>query len=148
MVKTPRKLGHLVVKVRDLGRSVDFYTGFLGLNVTGQITDSMVFMAAEPGSSHELAVVKVGDKVSGPQEEQGGLAHMAWQMDTMEDLRDVHRRLTISGQDFRIGDHGISLGIYFKDPDGNEVEAFYELPRNRWPKGSSVVGGTAFPFTF
>ena len=145
MVKTPRRLGHLVIKVRDLERSERFYTQFMDLNITGRIPDRMVFMSADPKSSHELAIVSVGKEAIGPQEDQVGLAHMAWQMETMEDLRDVHRRLKACGWEFRIGDHGMSLGIYFQDPDGHEIETFYELSQDQWPKGVDVTGGAKFP---
>ena len=145
MAKTPRQLGHLVIKVRDLERSERFYTQFMGLNITGRVPDRMVFMSAQSESSHELAIASVGDEAPGPQERQVGLAHMAWQMDTMDDLRDVHRRLKEGGQEFHIGDHGMSLGIYFQDPDGNEIETFYELSRDEWPKGADVTGGAKFP---
>ena len=71
---------------------------------------------------------------------------MAWQMDTIDDLRDLHGRLkSVPAQTFRIGDHGMSPGIYFKDPDGNEIEAFYELPRDRWPQEADVTGGAKLP---
>ena len=61
MVKTPRKLGHLVVKVRDLGRSVDFYTGFLGLNVTGQVRD-IISITYHQGSE-AILFAKNNDKI-------------------------------------------------------------------------------------
>jgi len=146
MASTPRQLGHLVIKVRDLKRSERFYTEFMGLNVTGRIPDKMVFMSAHPDSSHELAIVGLGDDAPGPDERRVGLAHMAWQMDTMDDLREIHRKLKSDPtRTFKIGDHGMSLGLYFQDPDGNEIETFFELLRAQWPKGADVTGGAKFP---
>ena len=43
-----------------------------------------------------------------------------------------------------MGDHGISMGVYFFDPDGNEIEAFYELPRHQWPQEGQIFSGS-FP---
>ena len=37
-----------------------------------------------------------------------------------------------------ISDHGLSLGIYFRDPDGNGLEVSYELPREQWPRQDQV----------
>jgi catechol 2,3-dioxygenase len=34
----------------------------------------------------------------------------------------------------RVADHGVSLGIYFRDPDGNGIEVYYELPRAEWSR--------------
>ena len=50
----------------------------------------------------------------------------------------------------RIVDHGLSLGIYFRDPDSNGLEVSYELPREQWPRqeevfASDVVGLGRFP---
>jgi catechol 2,3-dioxygenase len=49
-----------------------------------------------------------------------------------------------------IADHGISLGIYLRDPDGNGVEVYYELPRAEWPREDHIftrelVGRGRFP---
>ena len=68
-----RKLGHVVLKVRDLDRSEAFYTGVVGLTVTGRMPGRMVFFAV-PGNedSHDLAVWKVGPDAAGPQARQVG----------------------------------------------------------------------------
>ena len=40
-----------------------------------------------------------------------------------------------------VSDHGLSIGIYFRDPDGNGVEVSYELPRNQWARQDKVFSG-------
>ena len=140
MVK-PMRLGHLVLRVRDLDRSRKFYTGVLGLQVTTSIPGRMVFMSASGDNSHELALMSVGPDAPGPEEGRVGLYHFAWQMGSLEDLRTMYRELKdgevkIGG----IGDHGISLGVYFFDPDGNEIEAYYELPKDQWPPSEIFAG--------
>ena len=77
---TPKQLGHLVIKVRDLDRAEDFYTRVMGLTVMNRRPGHMVFMSANIDLSHELAIAKVDDSAPGPQESGEGLAHMAWQM--------------------------------------------------------------------
>ena len=49
MVK-PKKLGHLVLRVRDLDRSTKSYAEIMGLHVTGEIPGRMVFMTAHGNS--------------------------------------------------------------------------------------------------
>ncbi len=67
-------------------------------------------------------------------------------MESLPALQAFYRDLKESDtQIVGIGDHGISLGVYFVDPDGNEIEVFYELPREQWPEGN-VFGGS-FPGT-
>ena len=141
-----RRLGHLVLRVRDVERSERFYTEVLGLKVTGKRPGRMVFFSSpEAESSHELACMAVGPEAPGPEQDRVGLYHMAWQVDSVEELEGFHERLkehnaTIVGY----GDHGMSVGIYFLDPDGNEVECYYELPREQWP-GEGPASSQKFP---
>ena len=93
-------------------------------------------------ASHELALMSVGPDAPGPDPSRVGLYHFAWEMESFEDLRTLYaelkeKRVSVGG----IGDHGISLGVYFFDPDGNEIEAFYELPRDQWPTEGAIFSG-------
>ena len=83
----PRQLGHLVVNVRDLDRSEDFYTRIIGLKVMQKYDGHAVFMSANDAMSHEMAIVSVGADAPGPEQERVGLLHMAWQMESLEDLK-------------------------------------------------------------
>ena len=141
----PKQLGHLVIRVRDLERSEAFYTGVLGLEVTNKRPGKMVFMSAGGDSSHELALVPVAADAPGPEQTRVGLYHFAWEMESFDDLQDLYNHIHeqnvhIGG----IGDHGISIGVYFFDPDGNEIEAFYETPRDQWPADGDLFSG-GFP---
>ena len=140
MVK-PKQLGHLVLKVRDLERSQSFYEDVLGLRVTTAIPGRMVFLSAGE-ASHELALMSVGADALGPEQSRVGLYHFAWEMESFEDLRQIYSEL--NQKDVKVGgvgDHGISLGVYFFDPDGNEVEVFYELPKDQWPTEGQLFAG-------
>ena len=144
MAVKPKRLGHLVLRVRDLERSEAFYKDVLGLDVTTRIPGRMVFMSAAGDSSHELGLAAIGPNAAAPDPTRVGLYHFAWQMDTFEDLQRLKRELPehevpVAG----IGDHGISIGVYFFDPDGNEIEAFYELPKEEWPESNVFAG--SFP---
>lgn len=138
----PKQLGHLVIKVRDLDRSEDFYTRIMGLTVMERRPGHMIFMSANTDLSHELAIVPVGLDAPGPEDSRVGLAHMAWQMESFEDLKDMYQRLQENDVPIRgIGDHGVSLGVYLRDPDDNEIEVFFELPKSQWPNGEGIFGG-------
>ena len=57
----------------------------------------------------------------------------AWQMETFEDLQELYTRLRENEIRIKhIADHGLSLGVYLLDPDDNEIEIYYELPRAKW----------------
>ena len=141
----PKQLGHLVVKVRDLERAEDFYTRVLGLTVTAKFDGNAVFMSANTELSHELLVVRMDDDAPDADERSQRLVHMAWQMASWHDLKALHRRLKDNDIAVRIGDHGLSLGVYFYDPDENELEAYYELPKAEWKTGGAHIFDSAFP---
>ena len=67
------------------------------------------------------------------------------------DLKAMYRRLKDKGVKIdNIMDHGLSIGIYFRDPAGNGLEVSYELPREQWPRQErvfepDVVGVGRFP---
>ena len=141
MVK-PKRLGHVVIRVRDLARSQQFYTDVLGLQVTTTLGDRMAFLSAAGDSSHELALMAIGEGAPGPEADRVGLYHFAWEMESFEDLQRLYgemkeKNVNVGG----IGDHGISIGVYFFDPDGNEIEVFYEPPKDQWPQDGELFNG-------
>lgn len=141
MVK-PKQLGHLVLRVRDVEKSEQFYADVLGLHTTNKRAGRMVFMSAGDDASHELALMALGPDAPGPESDRVGLYHFAWEMESFEDLQRLYgemkeKNVNVGG----IGDHGISIGVYFFDPDGNEIEAFYELPKDQWPQDGDLFTG-------
>jgi catechol-2,3-dioxygenase len=138
-----KKLGHVVLKVRDLDRSEAFYTSVLGLVVTGRMPGRMVFFAV-PGNSdsHDLGLWKVGPDAASQTPRQVGLFHVAWQVEREEDLRAFHDALLARGVPvMSTMDHGANLSVYFEDPDGHTLEVTYEKPRETWPAGQNPFAG-------
>ena len=148
---TPKFLGHVNIFVRDVERSQKWYEDILGLHTYGYRPGSAAFMSADLEQSHEVALVQVGEDAAGPERGRVGLNHMAWMMSSLDDLKEVYHRLKEKNVPIdRVGDHGISIGIYIHDPDGNGVEIGYELPRNEWSRQenlftSELVGNGRFP---
>ena len=134
MTVKPIQLSHVNMFVRNKERSEKFYADILGLTVMNRMP-RITFMSANESTSHEIALVEIGEDAPGPERGRVGLNHMAWQMGTFEDLKEVYRKLKARNAEIvRIGDHNFSLGIYFKDPDGNENEVHYELPLEDFPR--------------
>jgi catechol 2,3-dioxygenase len=137
---SPKHLGHLVLRVQDVSRSEKFYTHILGLEVVSR-EFGMVFLRASASRSHELALAPLKEGISASTPSQGGLSHFAWQMESLDDLRKMYRHLKQEGVEIAgKGDHGISIGVYFLDPDGNRIEVFYELPQESWPSDRLFTG--------
>jgi len=137
MSYAPKQLGHLVMRVRDLDRSLDFYTRIMGLTIMEKTPSGTVFMSANTEKSHELAIRAIGLDAPGPDSSRVGQAHMAWQMESFEDLQELYSRLKENNVRIqRIGNHGISLGVYLLDPDDNEIEVYYEVPKSQWQRSA------------
>jgi catechol-2,3-dioxygenase len=138
-----KKLGHVVLKVRDLARAEVFYTEVVGLRVTGRLPGRMVFFSV-PGNedSHDFGVWWVGPDAPPPAPQQVGLLHVAWQVERAEDLETLYRGLLAKGVPVRgTMDHGANLSVYFEDPDGHVLEFTYEKPRAAWPTGANPFAG-------
>ena len=141
MMLRPSKLGHIVLKVCNLQACVDFYSRIIGLEITHEIDEVMVFLTASGTSSHELALMAVGENVPISSKPQTGLYHFAWQMNSFENLQEICSRIKQHNVPILgVGDHGISIGIYVHDPEKNEIEVFYELPSSERPDADIFTG--------
>ena len=133
MSKRPMYLQHVNIYVRNAERSKEWYEDLLGLHTYEYRPGWAAFMSADAEQSHEVALMQVGDDAPLQRKGQVGLNHMAWRLESLDDLKEFYDRIKAKGQPIEhISDHGISLGIYLRDPDGNGVEVFYELPRDQW----------------
>jgi catechol 2,3-dioxygenase len=125
MIKAER-LGHVVLKVRDLQRSRAFYTELLGMDVMMEIPAiPAVFLANNRRDHHEIALIQVGPEAEGLRPNQIGLSHVALRLGNEMELRAAYqefkeKHVPIS---FTV-DHGVTKSVYFRDPDGHELEVY------------------------
>jgi catechol 2,3-dioxygenase len=128
----PVGIGHVVLKVRDLDRSLAFYRDLLGFQVSGEMSNVMIFLTATGENHHDLALLRVGDQAPSPLPTAVGLYHVAIRLPDMDAVRDAHVALTERGLLRGTADHGVSRSLYTADPDGNEIELFCDAPREEW----------------
>lgn len=127
------RLNHAVLFVADLERSITFYSQAFGMTVMAREPRANAAFLRLPrsGNHHDLGLFGVGAQ---PPRPRGGLGlyHLAWQVDTIEELEDA--RLTLANLDAYTGEssHGATKSIYGKDPDGNEFEVMWMLPKAHW----------------
>jgi catechol 2,3-dioxygenase-like lactoylglutathione lyase family enzyme len=129
------RLNHAVLYVRDLAASVAFYTDVLGFErLAGMTPDSFTgaaFLRA-PGSTndHDLGLFEIGPGAgpSGAGRQTVGLYHIAWEVDTLDELEATADRLSAAGALVGASDHGTTKSLYGKDPDGLEFEIVWIIP--------------------
>lgn len=132
-------LGHVVFYVRDLDRSVKFYTDVVGLGLSGTIFNNRAALLSGGSTHHELLLIQVGEAQGPVQGKRIGLYHVGWKIgDTLDALRDRFNRILELGYDIDgVSDHTISQSIYLRDPDGNEVELYVDNPDFDWRNDDS-----------
>jgi catechol-2,3-dioxygenase len=128
-----RRLNHAVLWVRDARASAKFYSEVLGFETAANMGDQAVFLRADGSTNdHDLGLFSVGDQPRTPAHALG-LYHLAWQVNTIEDLAELRRKLLAAGALLGESDHGVSKSLYASDPDGIEFEVMWAVPRESWP---------------
>jgi catechol-2,3-dioxygenase len=127
------RLNHAVLFVADLERSLAFYQQAFGMVVVAREPRANAAFLRLPrsGNHHDLGLFGVGEQPARPRGSLG-LYHLAWQVDTIDELEEA--RLTLANLEALTGEssHGATKSVYARDPDGNEFEVMWMLPRAQW----------------
>jgi catechol-2,3-dioxygenase len=139
---SPVRLNHAVLFVADVDRSVEFYTQVFGMQIVSRESRMRAAFLRLPrsGNHHDLGVFEVSGATAPPRGSVG-LYHLAWQLDTVDELTEFRRILRDSGAYTGESSHGATKSVYGADPDGNQFEIMWMLPRHAWGEyeTSSVV---------
>ena len=134
MAFSPLRLNHAVLFVADLERSLRFYTETFAMEVVTQEPRASAAFLRLPksGNHHDLGLFGVGTAGGAKRRGAIGLYHLAWQLDTVDELVEARRTLIESGAYTGESSHGATKSLYGADPDGNEFEIMWMLPRQAW----------------
>lgn len=146
MSSTPA-VSHLVLNVRDIERSHDFYTTKLGFEQCGTLqlegdrpAPDMRFYRGNGDHHHDIALIQIPDpEDAAPPDEwsmfprQPGIVHIALDYGSREAFLHRIEHLQREGVEFAVrGNHGMTHSAYVVDPDGNGIEVLYDLPNEVW----------------
>jgi catechol-2,3-dioxygenase len=128
------RLNHAVLFVRDADAAAEFYRSAFGFEELSRPQGMRAVFMRSPsgGNHHDLGLFEVGAQAPRPPRGSVGLYHLAWQIDTIEGLAEMSRSLQGLGALTGASDHGVSKSLYGRDPDGNEFEVMWEVPREAW----------------
>src|SRR5690606_36528051 len=145
IVPAQTRIGHVHLKVSDLDKSLAFYVGLLGFEVSLMYGDQAAFISAG-GYHHHIGLNTWQSLGAPPAPAYGvGLYHTAIVFPTRKDLAFILKRLRDHGYPLTgASDHGVSEALYLNDPDGNGVELYWDRPRELWPENED---GTMVMYT-
>jgi catechol 2,3-dioxygenase len=138
-----KELGHLVLYVRNLQRSTEFYRDVLGWRQVVPEVPGMPATAFSSGRTHhELLLIEVGENAQAiPQGRRVGMYHFGLKVgDTDEELREAVQRLQEA--DVRVvgaSDHTVTHSLYILDPDGNEIELYIDVAGVDWKNDPMAI---------
>jgi catechol-2,3-dioxygenase len=125
-----QRLNHAVLYVRDVERSVAFYRDALDFEVVMGMRGAAFLQAPGSTNDHDLGLFEIGENAapSLAGRTSVGLYHLAWEIDTLEELERVSAKLSELGALVGASDHGTTKALYAKDPDGLEFEVSWLVP--------------------
>lgn len=122
-------IDHVVLRVKDLERSMAFYCGVLGCTEARRRPETGLYQFQAGAGMVDLVPLdspggKRGGK--GPGEEGRNMAHFCFNL-TEYDEDAIRAHLAANGIEvmksgMRVGAEGTGPSVYILDPDGNEVE--------------------------
>jgi catechol-2,3-dioxygenase len=127
------RLNHAVLYVRDTERSVAFYRDVLGFRAVMAMPGAAFVQAPASTNDHDLGLFEIGANAgpSGAGRTTVGLYHLAWEIDTLAEMKQLAASLAENGALAGSSDHGTTKSLYGKDPDGLEFEIAWIVPADR-----------------
>jgi catechol-2,3-dioxygenase len=127
-----KRMNHAVLYVRDAQRTHAFYRDVLGFELVGEIPQAGALFLQAPDSTndHDLGLFTIGEGAGDSTAGRStvGLYHIAWEVQTLEDLQQIEARLVEAGALVGATDHSTTKALYGKDPDGLEFEVCWIVP--------------------
>jgi catechol 2,3-dioxygenase len=131
--------------MRDLEKAKAFYRDFLGMKI-GNESERGIFFRFDD-YHHDIAIFKTGDDAELPQANQVGLVHVALVTDGLETVKYYYDRAKAFGVEIvGTNNHAITNSLYIKDPEGNTIEIYAEVPTEEYNWRESGMGFISRPF--
>ena len=120
------RLSHVGLYVTDVPRMIDFYTKVLGFVVSDGAPDGRItFLSRNPSDHHQVVLVRGREtELETPMVQQ-----VSFNVGTLANVQRAFRKIRDAGCDgIRPISHGNAWSVYFRDPEGNQIEMFCDTP--------------------
>ncbi len=116
----PKKLAHVVFRTGRVAAMCEWYCTVLEARIAYS-NDRLAFITYDE-EHHRVAFVDLGANEP-PAADARGLEHVAFTYESLGDLLDTYERLKGLGVvPYWTINHGPTMSLYYRDPDGNQVE--------------------------
>jgi catechol 2,3-dioxygenase len=144
-----RELGHIVLQVTDLDRSIRFYRDTLGLPLVsqGKPRGRRIVFFSLGAKHHDLALVELAPGAQGQDPARAGVMHLAFKIgDDIELLKEARARMVAAGVPIvNTTEHMTTYSLYLSDPDGITVELYVDRDPAGWRDQPDALGAYAKP---
>lgn len=137
------RIDHAVYWVSDVERSKAFYMRLFGMAEVASERGMCLLRAGSDQQHHDIGLFQASEHAHRSPRGSIGLYHIAWRVETIEDIAAALYELQREGALTGASDHGATKSVYGVDPDGNELEITFTIPREDW--GVWEHGGTVAP---
>lgn len=147
-----RELGHIVLQVTDLDRSIRFYRDTLGLPLVsqGKPRGRRIVFFSLGAKHHDLALIELAPGAAGNDPARAGVMHLAFKIgDDIELLKEARARMAAAGVPIvNTTEHMTTYSLYLSDPDGITVELYVDRDPATWRDKPDALGAYAKPLAF
>ena len=144
-----RELGHIVLQVTDLDRSIRFYRDTLGLPLVsqGKPRGRRIVFFSLGAKHHDLALIELAPGAGGNDHTRAGVMHIAFKIgDDIELLKEAKARMVAAGVPVvNTTEHMTTYSLYLSDPDGITVELYVDRDPATWRDKPDALGAYAKP---
>ena len=148
-VSTQFTTGHIGLNVRDLARSTRFYQDVFGLDVAAESNQGgRAFAFLAQNNAVVLTLWQQTEELFAAN--KAGLHHLAFQVDSIEQVKEAEQRLRRLGVIIHYGgvtahaEGADSGGVFFDDPDGIRLEIYAPTGASQSPAPESGAPACGF----